>query len=156
MNRFDGTLDRDAHGRLVYLTADGVRHAGIVPVRAFPIAAPLEGISLVSADGHEVAWIERLDELRHAVRDCLEEELAAREFAPEIRRIVEVSTYSTPSTWRVVTERGAAEFVLKGEEDIRRLANRALLVTSAHGIGFVIRDVATLDAVSRRMLERFL
>ena len=51
----DFTLDRDAMGRLVLTQSDGSAHTGVVPVRAFPIGAPDEGLSLMSADGHELA-----------------------------------------------------------------------------------------------------
>ena len=57
------SLTRNRFGRLVFTGADGERHEGVVPVRAFPLAAPDEGIALVSADGHEVAWIDRLADL---------------------------------------------------------------------------------------------
>ena len=43
------------------------------------------------------------------------------EFVPEIERIMGVSSFACPSTWQVVTDRGPAQLVLKGEEDIRRL-----------------------------------
>ena len=36
-------LQRDAFGRLLLTDVDGVVHEGVVPVRAFPIAAPQEG-----------------------------------------------------------------------------------------------------------------
>ncbi len=44
-------LSRDPFGRLVLRDAAGIEHVGVVPVRAFPIGAPDEGLSLVSADG---------------------------------------------------------------------------------------------------------
>jgi hypothetical protein len=37
----------------------------VIPVRAFPIRAG-HGLSLVSSDGHELAWIDTLDELADA------------------------------------------------------------------------------------------
>lgn len=149
-------LDRDAHGRLLLTTPDGVRHVGVVPVRAFPIAAPREGLAMVDADGREVAWVGALDRLNAPLRTLIEEELASREFTPEIRRIVAVSTFSTPSVWQVDTDRGLASFVLKGEEDIRRLKDGALWISDSHGIQFVVRDRRALDRRSRRLLERFL
>jgi hypothetical protein len=152
----DYRLERNAFGRLVLIGADGEHHDGVVPVRAFPIAAPDEGLSLVSTDGHEVRWITRLDALPLEVRQLLEEELAAREFVPEIQRIKHVSTFSTPSTWEVETNRGDTSFVLKGEEDIRRLAGPALLIAGGSGVQFLIRDRLALDRASKRMLERFL
>ena len=56
-------LSRNAHGRLVLVLADGARHEGVTPVRAFPIAAPAEGLSLVGQDGHELLWLDHLDHL---------------------------------------------------------------------------------------------
>jgi len=149
-------LHRDAFGRLVLTGADGVVHEGVVPVRAFPIAAPDEGLSLLSAEGHELAWVERLDRLPLAQRALLDEALAEREFVPEIQRLRAVSSFSTPSTWSVDTDRGAARFVLKGEEDIRRIGRRTLLIADSQGLQFRVRDFAALDRHSRRLLERFL
>ena len=149
-------LDRDAHGQLVLTSADGVRHPGVVPVRAFPIAAPNEGLSLVDGDGREVAWVESLDTLAGPLRALIADELLSREFTPVIRRIVSVSTFSTPSIWQVETDRGITDFVLKGEEDIRRLSEGALWIADSHGIQFIVRDRRALDRRSRRLLERFL
>ncbi|MET5020066.1 DUF1854 domain-containing protein, partial [Burkholderia pseudomallei] len=56
-------LERDAHGQLALIALDGTRHPGVLPVRAFPLSAPDEGVALMSADGHELAWFDRLDEL---------------------------------------------------------------------------------------------
>lgn len=157
MTAIDFRLERNAFGRLVLTGTDGQRHEGIVPVRAFPIAAPDEGLSLVSTDhGHEVRWIDRLSALPADVRGLLEEELAAREFVPEVRRIKSVSTFSTPSTWVVETDRGETSFVLKGEEDIRRLKGPTLMIAGASGVQFLVRDRLALDRASRRLLERFL
>jgi hypothetical protein len=75
---------------------------------------------------------------------------------PTILNITNVSTYSTPSTWDVTTDRGATKFVLKGEEDIRRLVGTALIITDSHGMRFYIADMAHLDKNSRRVLDRFL
>lgn len=156
MNAPDFILSRNAFGQLVASTADGQQHTGVVPVRAHPITAPDEGISLLDADGHEAAWIERLDALPAAMRALIEEELQTREFMPEIRRLHRVSSFATPSTWEVDCDRGRTRFILKGEEDIRRLANGILLISDAHGIQFMIRDLAALDRHSRRLLDRFL
>ena len=149
-------LERNSFGRLVLTLADGTVHEGVVPVRAFPLAAPGEGLSLVSGEGHELAWVPRLDALDQATRALIEQELAEREFAPTVLRIEAVSSFSTPSTWSVVTDRGPTRFVLRGEEDIRRLGDGALLIASAEGINFRIADRWRLDRRSRGMLERFL
>lgn len=150
------SLQRDAYGRLVLSDENGLRHEAVVPVRAFPIAAPNEGISLVSSDGHEVGWADYLDDLPAAEKNLIEEELASREFMPVIEAIVSVSSFACPSTWQLRTDRGPAELLLKGEEEIRRLPDNRLLIADSHGIQFLIRDVAALDRHSRRLLDRFL
>ena len=150
------SLHRDSHGRLNLTTADGVVHEGVLPVRAFPISAPNEGLSLVSGDGHELAWVDRLDNLPADQRTLVCEDLAVREFAPTIERILEVSTYATPSTWSVHTDRGATTFVLKSEDDIRRLGGGRLLIASGQGMQFSVPQVTELDRHSRKILERFL
>ena len=149
-------LERHASGRLLLTDASGEQHLGVVPVRAFPIAAPDEGISLAGSEGHELAWLERLDSLPEAMRGLIEEELALRDFVPEITRLKSVSSFGTPSTWTVETDRGETSFVLKGEEDIRRLSRESLLIAAGHGVHFSVKDMGALDRASRRLLERFL
>ena len=156
MSNANFQLQRDSFGRLVLTTADGERHEGVTQVRAFPIGAPDEGISLVNFEGHEVGWAERLAELPPAIRALIDEELASREFVPEIERIVAVSSFACPSTWQVTTDRGPAELILKAEEDIRRLSQTRLLIADSHGIQFLVRDVGRLDRHSRKLLDRFL
>jgi len=148
-------LSRNAYGKLALTLADGQIRTGVVPVRAFPIQAPERDISLLDADGHEVAWIEELASVPEPAQALIRAALAEREFMPEIRAILGVSSFSTPSTWQVRTDRGDTSFVLKGDEDIRRLAGNTLLVTDSHGIQFLIRDMTALDRESRRLLDRF-
>lgn len=150
------SLLRNAFGRLVLIDLEGREHEGVTPVRAHPISAPDEGISLVGVDGHELVWIARLSDLPPADRELLQSEFAVREFMPQVRAILEVSTFSTPSQWTVDTERGAARFILKSEEDIRRLGEGRLLITSSHGLQFIVPDRFALDRASKRILERFL
>ncbi|WP_418318540.1 DUF1854 domain-containing protein [Piscinibacter sakaiensis] len=149
-------LQRDAFGRLMLSAGDGQPGEEVMPVRAFPLAAPEDGISLVGTDGHERRWIPKLGELPAQQRDLLREALAELEFLPTILRIASVSTFSTPSHWAIDTDRGATELVLKGEEDIRRLADGGLLIADAVGLQYRIPDPKELDRHSRRLLERFL
>ncbi|GGX13313.1 hypothetical protein GCM10007242_19580 [Pigmentiphaga litoralis] len=151
-----GSLQRDAFGHLVYTGADGVVHGGVVPVRAFPIDGRLEDIALVGRDGHELAWIPRLDALDDASRVLIADELSQREFMPAITRIVSVSTLATPSRWVIETDRGPTELLLRSEQDIRRVAGNTLLIADGHGLYFLIRDLTRLDRGSKRLLDRFL
>jgi hypothetical protein len=151
------TLERTPFGKLVLTNASGERFEGVVPVRAFPIQSPEDGISLVSTDGKEVAWVDLLSDVPQPAQDLIRAELATREFMPVIERIVSVTSYSTPCTWTVETDRGITEFVLRGDEDIRRIGkDNALLIADAHGIQYLVRDQFAMDTHSKRVLDRFL
>ena len=95
-------LERNAHGRLVLTLGDGTRFDSVVPVRAFPLGAPEDGLSLVAADGKEALWIPRMADLDPHARELIEQDLAVREFVPTIERILKVSSFSTPSTIRML------------------------------------------------------
>ena len=91
-----------------------------------------------------------------SVRTLIAEELAAREFMPEIVSILSVSGFGTPSTWDIETDRGATHLTLRGEEYIRRLSGGGLLITDRFGIQFLIPNLNALDRQSRQLLDRFL
>jgi hypothetical protein len=149
-------LRRDSFGKLVFTGEDGVDINGVIPVRAFPIQAPTRGISLVRDGGKEVAWIDDLATAPAQVRDLVTEELEGREFIPEIQHIASVSSFATPCTWTVKTDRGETSFVLKVDEDIRRVGEASLLIADNHGINFLVRDMFRIDKHSRKILDRFL
>ena len=150
------TLAFDPFGKLVITLADGTQHVGAVVARAFPIAAPEQSISLLSAEGKELAWVENFHDLPSNEQEIVSLALQGREFMPEILRLDGVNSFSTPSVWRVQTNRGPTQLVLKGEEDIRRLSSTRLIVADAHGVQFLIRDLPSLDRHTRKLLDRFL
>jgi len=149
-------LKRNEAGQLVYTDADGGLHENILVMRAYPITAPDEGVSLLGADGHELVWIPSLEELPEVSRNLIASELAVREFMPRICSIRHVNSFATPSIWLVETDRGTTELTLKSEDHIRRLTLSTLLVTDSQGIAYLIDDVDQLDKHSRRLLDRFL
>ena len=149
-------LTRNSFGKLILTDEAGAVHEGVSPVRAFPIQAPDHGISMVLGDGKEVGWIDDIAGLPLPIRELVQDELEGREFMPEILTVTRVSSFATPCTWYVRTDRGDTEFTLKGEEDIRRIGATSLLITDNHGINFLIRDMYTIDKGTRRILDRFL
>ncbi len=153
----DFSLLRNAFGKLVLTLADGTSVEGVVPVRAFPIQSPDDGISLVSPDGQELVWIDALQSVAGPAQALIREELTTREFMPVLQAILAVTSFSTPCTWSVRTDRGETEFVLRGDEDIRRIGtDGALLIADSHSIQYLVRDQFALDAHSKKILDRFL
>ena len=112
---------------------------------------------MVSTDGEEVGWVDGLGTLEASMQMLIREELATREFMPVITAIESVTSFSTPCTWSVRTDRGATQFVLRGDEDIRRIGSAgSLLIADNHGIQYLVRDQFALDAHSKKILDRFL
>lgn len=168
----DFTLYKNAEGRwqLSLLTTDpellsqqqraehssaGTTFANVSVARAFPVQAPSAGVCVLSEEGREVLWIESLEALSESARLSVLEALREREFMPEILRLVRVSSFLTPCTWFVQTSKGDTELHLKGEEDIKRLSPKTLLVSDAYGVQFLIKDLPSLDRQSRKLLDRF-
>jgi Domain of unknown function (DUF1854) len=149
-------LCRDVWGQWQYVDGSGCVHVNVHAVRVFPISCPDGPVSIVGADGHELRWIDALDALPDTLQQSIVTMLVQRDFMPEIKQLKAVSTFATPSEWSVATSIGDTTFTLKGEEDIRRLTAGVLLITDAHGIQYVIKNLAALDRHSRRLLDRFL
>jgi len=141
------TLQRDAFGVWVLHLSDGSVHELVVAVRAFPISHP--------QSGHELVWVDDLQALAPNEREALLQAVAEREFMPEIERLDKVSGFIAPCTWHVQTNRGPTQFLLKGEEDIRRMSGQTWLVADGHGVQYLIRDLSRLDRHSRKLLDRF-
>lgn len=146
-------LERRADGALLVHLADGEVIADAVPLRLFPLSEPLRWIALLDAEGRERALIESLDSLTAVDRELLVEELSRREFVPIIERVTWVSGNSEPCSWRVQTDRGETEFVLKDENDIRRLGTHSVLVVDSHGIRYLIPNREQVDSYTKRIIE---
>ena len=151
----DFSLRHDAWGRLVLVLA-GVEYVGVEVARAFPITAPRRMVSVSSAEGQELLWLDNLDALPADLCGMLEEELGRRDFLPVLRRILRVSANVEPSEWEVETDRGRTTFLLNDEEDIYPLKGGRALITDSHGIRYLIDDLAAMDSESRRLLEGYL
>jgi hypothetical protein len=154
MTPFD--LQRDAFGRWTVTLPDGARHNHVMAVRAFPVSDAQAGAAIMSREGHEIVWMNQISQLQEPLRTKVLQALNEREFLPEILQLQAVSSFATPSTWTVQTNRGTTQFMLKGEEDIRRLTGTVLLINDAHGVQYMIRDLTAMDKQSRKLLDRFL
>ena len=72
-----------------------------------------------------------------------------------IERLID-ATHGEPAEWHVATNRGNRTFILKGEDDIRRLPDGRVVITDSDGLRYLILDPRKLDSHSRRTLERFM
>ena len=104
-------------------------------------------------DGTELACVEDPPRCRPSLANCLRKNSARREFVPIIHRIVRVSGNSEPCEWQVETDRGPTRFVLKSEDDVRRIGDHEILIVDAHGTRYHIPDLNAVDVKSRRIVE---
>lgn len=148
-------LRKNAAGRLD-LSLGGDIFSNVTPVRAFPVTSPHDGIALMSKEGREVLWIARMADCAPEFAALVIEELTLRDFMPVISEITDVSSFVTPCTWNVATDRGATDFILRGEEGIRKLGEGGLLITDSYGLQYLITDYRKLEKPSRKILDRFL
>lgn len=148
-------LTRDAFANLVLTDADGKEHVGVMPVRMFPFSDPNRWIAILDAQRREVATIDDLGQLPVEMQRLILEELRQQQFLPEISRILHVSSDTEPCEWKVETDRGTTLFILKSEDDVRRIAPHHYLVSDALGMRYVVPDTRKLDSYSRRVMEEY-
>lgn len=146
-------IAEDALGRLIVTLRPGEEVRDVLPVRAWPLSAPGESVSLVGPGGQELLLLASLDVLDAPSREAVERALARREFLPTITRVLAASD-SEPSDWHVLTDRGEARFVLPSEDHLRALGEHGLLLSDEHGVRYRIPDVRALDPRSRKLLAR--
>ena len=147
-------FDRDQWGRLTVTFGDGQTHAGVEPVRCFPLSDPQKAIALLDADGHELLTLPDMHALNPAARQFLENELASRDFVPVIQRVISASNPHPPCCWLVKTDRGETRFQLESEDDIRKLGPHRVMIADSHGIRYTIPDLRQLDAATQRIVQR--
>jgi hypothetical protein len=150
------TLERDSWGRVVFKDRSGRHHVGVVLLRAFPITDPHRAISICDRLGHEIAYIDSVEELPLETRRMLEAELARREFMPTILRILNDPRQTEPTQWQILTDRGPTTIRLEREDDVRQFDEHRVLVTDSNGIRYQIPDLRKLDSHSRKVFDRLL
>jgi len=157
VRKLDGTwsfqLSRDEWNHLKLTDSAGHDYCDVAVIPLFPISASKQWVSIVSADGEEIACIDSMQGLSESNIALLQEELSLREFVPIIQKVIRVSGITEPCEWFVETNHGLTSFVLKTEEDVRRISAKVVNITDANGIRFRVEDMKQLDKRSRAFVE---
>ncbi len=146
-------LSRDEWSHLKLTDSAGNEYLDVAVVPLFPISASKQWVSIVSSEGEEIACLDSMLGLSTSNVALLEEELALREFVPIIEKVVSVSGIMEPCEWFVETNHGPTNFVLKTEEDVRRISAKAVNIIDANGIRYRVDDIKKLDKRSRSFVE---
>jgi hypothetical protein len=149
------SLHADDDRRLRLSHPPSSRHWFVIPVRAFPLTAPNRAICLLDDRGHEISYIDDLNELATATRELIESDLASREFRPIVQHIDRIDVLTTHAQWHVTTDRGQVSFAIEDEEQVRALGDGRYVIVDQSGTRFVVPNLQGLDSKSRRALHRF-
>ncbi len=136
----------------LHISFDGEEHEGVRPVRVFPVSGKADYVSFLGDDGKEVLLLAHPDKLHEESRRTLCNALEKMYYVAKITRVDAISERMGVTHWRVMTDRGYAEFEVVHRENIRRLPGGRFLITDADGNRFEIEDVSALDIRSRKLI----
>lgn len=136
---------------------EGADESSLLARALFPFSRPCKYVELRREDDELVGFIQNLAELPDAVREALEKAIHLRHFVPEIRRIIAIDGRHHMYTWRVVTDRGEAEFHIRGRrQHVEEIGGNGYVVTDNDGNRYRIPPVTQLDARSLLQLRKIL
>ncbi len=143
-----------AQGSLLNVHTKEKRWLDVRIVVCQPLTDPGHLGALFSAEGKELALIRGLAQLDPASAAALKHSLHLRTLTARISAIKSLGHQYGAVYWKVETDRGPREFVLKGlSEQVRWLSDHRILLTDVDGNRFEIRDMTKLDKPSRELLD---
>lgn len=146
-------LEWNGRGCLDLVDAAGTRHDDVDLRRCFPVSHPRGPVTVMSAAGAELAWLESLASAPAPLAALVEAVLAEREPAEVITAITDIGE-GRPAEWAVTTTRGPCRFRVGHTADLVRRPDGSICVIDTTGTRHEIADPAALDPRSRRLLER--
>ncbi len=148
----DWQFSCDVHG--ILNATDGRNwYSGLSAMRLFPMTDPENWICIFDHSGKELGCIASIAQLSSDSAEAIRKTLTASEFVPVIQKVVHISSNDPPCRWLVETDRGATEFIINDEKDLRRLSPWKVLIVDARGIRYSVPDVRKLNAYGRRAVE---
>ena len=121
---------------------------------ADPLAYPDKYVSIIDRRDREVCLLDSLAGLEPASRELAQEELRTYYAIPKVSRVHDLSIKHGPLYWRVDTDLGPREFVVKwSSERVLSMPDGSLRVTDVDGNRFHVPALHHLDADSRKRVE---
>ena len=148
---------REPDGSVSLMIAGDRAYGAVGVLRAAPLSDPDHFVSIVDADGQEIAMIKEPSGLDAETRRILEEELGRRYVSVPIRRIR--SARNNAGVWKidVDTDGGRRELLLPDlGESIRCVGGSRYVLQDSGGSRFEIPDSRALDKRSTRLLDKLI
>lgn len=122
--------------------------------RCFPLTAGTTYVAVFDSEWKEAGILRDTAKLDKESRDALEAELDSFYFTPSIDRILSLKQEASMWRWKVATQRGDAEFFLRGVRDsVHEVAPGRWQIYSVDGQRYEIRSLESLDAKSQNLFE---
>jgi hypothetical protein len=149
-------LFRDEKGNLRLTLEEDRSYLQVKVARAFPLSQPHEWICYADGKDKQIVIVQDLRKLDAQTQRLTEEELQRRYFVPTVERVLEVRDEFGIVQWKVITDRGPREFVIRNiRENVQEIDDGRRLVTDAEGNRFILPHPDSLDPASRRLAERY-
>ncbi|MFA6948488.1 MAG: DUF1854 domain-containing protein [Eubacteriales bacterium] len=135
----------------------------VVILRAFPITAPDEFLSVREPDskkmgrGKEIGMIRYMKDFDEATQRLFLEELDRRYFSPQLQKITSVKEKFGYLYWDAETDAGHVTFIMNNPfSNIRVLEDGRIIINDIDGNIFEIPDPKSLDSASYKKIEIYL
>lgn len=126
-------------------------------VRAFPLSALWENISIRDGENKEYGILESVDGLDKESRSLVETELDRRYFTPQITKIHALKNDASMWWFDVDTTRGRSDFYVRNWRDnAYELTPNRWQITSVDGGRYEILNLDDLDERSQVLIEQLL
>jgi hypothetical protein len=150
-------LFRDAGG-VLRLTLEGDRsYLKVKVTRAFPLSLAGQYVGLADGQDRQIAIVKDPADLDPESRAITQEELRRRYFTAIIKSVEEVKELFGVVQWKVITDRGPREFLVRGmRESVYEMEGDQILVMDVDGNRFQLPRFDQLDRESRALVEKVL
>lgn len=127
----------------------------VAVARAFPLSDPDHYIGFLDSAGKDIGMIYDPDQLDHDSRRLIDEELERRYFVPIVERVISVKEEFGAIYWKVETDRGEKEIVVRNLRDnLQELSSTRLIITDVDGNRFEFPDITKMDIKSQSIVMR--
>jgi hypothetical protein len=143
-------------GGVLRLTMPDRCHRDVQVLRAMPLARPDDYLSVRCGDD-EVGVLRTLADLAPEQRALVAAALDEHYFRPRITGVRGLRESGGSWSWQVDTDRGAVKFVTRHpRQAVTRLEGDRWLLLDADNNRYLVADIAAMDRLSRKLLERAL
>jgi hypothetical protein len=135
----------------------GAEHRGVHVRELFPYSRPGRYIEVRDEERNLLGFIRDLDDLQTRVAQAIRTSLRLNHFVPLVQQIRSISGRHHMFTWKVLTDRGEAEFHIRGRrQNMEEIGGDEYMVTDTEGNRYRIPSITQLDPKSLVQLRKVL